>query len=487
MDAVSKNDLDVQLRRRRRSELRGVIAMALPAVITTTSRAAMDVADYIMVAQLPTNNAQAAILPAQVVMWSYIVLGLGIVMMVSTFAAQSLGRKDHREGAAYAWQGIYVSIFFGLLAAVVIMWVPDVVSWIGHDPGVQRDEVAYMRIALLTAGPTLIAEGLGWFFIGIHRPKVPMWTALEANVVNIAVSVVLVFGYCGFERMGIAGAAWGTMFAVCYRAVRLGASFLGWKLHESFATRTTWRLSLPRMRNLLRVGLPAGLQLASEVVVWAIFVNLLIGRKFGTEHLVANNAAWQYMRVAFMPTIGVGRALTSLVGRSIGEGDPDKARRETRIAAAMTVVYMTILSTIYCLFGEELVRLLAHDDSVARIGRGIMVCTAVFQFFDAISITYTSSLRGAGDTFVPSVFFVVTHWLIVVGGGWWISTTFPELGSIGPWIAASVLIGVTAIFLWVRWRKGAWTRIALFAEKRGSIADTALMMGPVDAAITPDA
>ena len=77
------------LREQRRAELRNVIAMAVPVVITTSSRALMDVTDYVMITQLDCTEAQAAILPAQLVMWVYIILGLGIVSLVSTFASQS--------------------------------------------------------------------------------------------------------------------------------------------------------------------------------------------------------------------------------------------------------------------------------------------------------------------------------------------------------------------------------------------------------------
>ena len=432
----------------------------------------MDVADYVMVARLPTEDAQAAILPAQVIMWSYIVFGMGVVTMVNTFAAQALGRKNEPESSAYAWQGIYVGVFFGVLAGVVVGFVPGVVAWIGHEPGVQINEIAYMRIALLTTGPTLIAEGLGWFFIGIHKPKVPMWTALEAIVLNVVVAGALIFGWFGLPAMGIAGAAWGTLIAVCYRMVRLLIVFMSPEIHRVYRTRETWRPSLPRVVNLARVGIPCGLQFMSEVVVWAIFVNLLVGKKFGTHHLIATNAAWQYMRIAFMPTIGAGRALTALVGKSIGQGDPGKAKRETRIAAIVTTIYMAVLSLAYFIFGEELIRLMSGSAEAAAIGRSVMICAAVFQLFDAWAITYTASLRGAGDTFGPSIFFVASHWLIIVGGGWWIASSFPELGSIGPWIAASVLIGVTALFLIVRWHRENWKKIDLFGGAGLRVAQT---------------
>lgn len=451
---------------RRRDELRNVIALTLPAVITTSARAAMDVADFIMVARLPDESAAAAILPAQVMTWTYIVLGVGIVCMVNTFAAQALGRKQYSECGAYAWQTLYISAFFGLLAGVAIPFVPHLVALIGHEPAVQAQEIIYIRIMLLTTGPTIVAEGLGWFFIGVHRPKTPMWTAIEANILNIALAYVMIFGKFGFPQMGIAGAGWATCIAVTYRMIRLWITLLSKSTDNAFQTRAQWCLSWPRLNNLLRVGLPNGLQITSEVIVWAVFVNVLVGRFFGTVHLIATNAAWQYMRISFMPAIGMGRAVTSLVGRSIGEGNPSRAMRETRFAALIALAFMGSLSIVYAIFGNDLIRLLKSDDEIAHIGRYIMICAAVFQIFDALAITYTSALRGAGDTFIPSFFFILSQWIIIVGGGWWIAATYPQWGSLGPWTAASTLIAVTAIFLWFRWRAGAWKKIDIFRNTR---------------------
>ena len=439
-----------------------MIAMSIPVVVTTSSRAMMDVADYIMITRLHVPEAQAAILPAQVIMWSYIIIGLGIASMVNTFASQSLGRGDHKECGAYAWQGLYLALFFGAVGLLVFPFLPALVRGIGHDAAVQVQELAYGRIALLTTAPTIAAAAFGWFFIGIHKPWVTMWSALEANVVNIVVSFVLMFGYLGFEPMGIAGAAWGTMAAVCYRTLRLMVTLLAPSVDKMFHCRVSWRPSWLRLKNLLRVGAPCGAQWFCDVVVWAIFVNVLVGRNFGTVHLIATNTAWQYMRISFLPTMGVGQALTALVGKSIGAGDPQRARREAGFALKITLLYMSTLSVIYVFFGGTLISWFNDAPDVVSIGATIMICTAVFQVFDALSIVYTSALRGAGDTFVPSMFFMVSNWVIIVGGGWAMVRWFPQLESLGPWIAASTLIVVAGIFLWLRWRSGAWMRITLF-------------------------
>ncbi len=451
-------------RRQRRGEVRNVIAMAIPVVITTSSRALMDIADYIMITCLGSDEAQAAILPGQMVMWVYIVLGMGIVSLVSTFASQSLGRKQYRECSTYAWQGLYIAAVAGVIAVVLRPFLPVLIAAIGHEPAVQELERAYTRVALLTAGPTIAANALGWFFVGIHRPWTTMWSVIEANAVNVVVSVVLIFGYLGFEPMGIVGAAWGTLAGVSYRAVRLAFSLVSPSMERVYASRHTWRPSGTKLRQLLRAGLPCGAHWVSEVLAWSVFVTVLVGTRFGTAHLVATNTAWQYLRMSFMPTVGVGQALTALVGKSIGAGDPQRAIRETRFAMIITLAYMGALSVVYGLFGRELIKLFNDDPAVAEIGAGIMICAAVFQLFDALGITYNSALRGAGDTFIPSAFFIISSWILIVGGGWLVATLWPGLGSLGPWLAASSFIIIAGVFLWWRWHGRAWMKIDLFRQ-----------------------
>jgi len=451
----------------RRDELRNVIAMTVPVVITTTSRAMMDVADYVMITGLHSDYAQAAILPAQMVMFTYIVLGMGTVSVVSTFVSQSLGRKKPRECGAYAWQVLYMAGVLGVIGVLLRPVLPHLVALFDHEPGVQVMEVTYARIAMLTVAPTTAAMGLAWYFIGIHRPRVAMWSALEANVVNIGVSLVLIYGNgaMGIEPMGIAGAAWGTLVGVSYRTARLVVSLMTPSMEARFASRSGWKPSWSKLRGLLRVGTPCGLHWVSEVAVWALFVNVLIGTKFGTAHLIATSTAWQYIRLSFMPTVGVGQALTSLVGKSIGAGHRERAIREARTAFVIALAYMGTLSATYLFFGKHLIALFNDNQEVVRIGAQVMICAAVFQLFDAVGITYNAALRGAGDTFWPSVFSVVSNWVLIIGGGWAMACLFPELKYVGPWIAASLLIVAIALFLWFRWHRRGWMKINLFDDE----------------------
>lgn len=439
--------------------------MAIPVVLTTSSRALMDFVDFSLVSRLPDENPQAAILPAQMLVWTYLILGMGTVSVVNTFASQALGRGRHADCSAYAWQSLYLSLIVGAIGVALIPGMGPLVRLIGHDPAIQVHELAYGRVAMLAGAATLAAQALGWFFIGIHRPWVAMWSVFEANLVNVCVSYVLIFGKLGFEPMGIAGAAWGTLVATTYRTLRLLITMLLPTTANPYDSRRTWRPSATKLRNFIRVGLPCGVRWFSEVVVWAAFVHVLIGSRFGIADLIATGAMWQYMRVGFMPTLGVGQALTALVGKSLGEGNPQRAIREVRWATGLAVAYMGSLSLLYAFFGAELIALFNDDPAVVSIGRKIMYCAAVFQLFDAVGIVYDSALRGAGDTFVPALFFALWTWLSILGGGWLLVTRFPELGSLGAWMAASGCIVVTGVFLWWRWHSRAWMRIDIFRSQ----------------------
>jgi len=234
-----------------------------------------------------------------------------------------------------------------------------------------------------------------------------------------------------------------------------------------------WRPCWSKTKDLLRVGLPCGCHWVSEVVVWSLFVTVLIGTTFGTVDLIATNTAWQYMRIAFMPTIGVGQALTALVGKSIGGHHPQRAIRETRIATWITIAYMGSLSVIYLFAGRYLISLFNDQPEVVALGGRIMICAAVFQLFDAIGISYNAALRGAGDTFVPSAFFVVSTWVIIIGGGWTAATLFPDWRCLGPWIAASCFIIITSLFLWWRWHSRVWMKIHLLPPDETDVSATA--------------
>ncbi|MCG3138149.1 MAG: Multidrug resistance protein NorM [Phycisphaerae bacterium] len=443
-------------------ELQRVLRMSIPMVISTCSPMIMRIVDFTFVSRLGTE-AQAAIVPAQMLPWCYIAMGMGVVSAVSTFAAQVLGKSQPQESGAYGWQSLYLSGLLGIGGLLFWPLIPGLIRLIDHAPEVQALEVDYIRVTLWSILPTLVAQALGSFFNGIHRPTITMRAAIEANGLNILMNYLLIFGVAGFPRMGFTGAAAGTLVAAVYQSGRLLLKYLHPVQAREFGTRQGWRWQRERMAAFLRISLPQGIQWLSEVVVWAIFINVLIGQ-FGTLALAASNVGWQYIRISFMPMVGVGQAVTALVGKAIGQQNIPQARRMTWAGVQLTMVYVGTLSVLYRLFSPELVKLFNQKEEVIAIGRQVLCCLAIFQFFDIIGQTFYYALRGAGDTRWPMVVFVISHWLILIGGGSLISYWLPSLGSVGPWMMATLLIILVAALLMMRWQGSAWEKINIFRQ-----------------------
>lgn len=440
--------------------LREILRLALPIIASMASATVMGFIDTWMIALVGTAEIAAG-MPAGIIAYTLTALPLGIAQCVSTFTAQALGRGTPDEGAAFAWQGLYLSLATGFACFALWPLAPGFFSLFGHEPEVVALEVTYFRMRLWGIGLSVAIGALSGFFYGIHRPKVPLFAMVAANLTNVLFCYMLLFGKLGAPALGLAGAALAMVLGFAVQATLLLGAFLSPACHTEFFTRTPWRLAWPRLRQLLHIGWPAGMQSAIDVLGWGVLIVLLVGR-FGKEHLAASNIAIQYMTISFMPGIGLAQALTALVGRYIGEGRVDLAVQRVHEALFLALSYMALMGVVYLICRAPFVALFNTDPVVIRVGSNILLCAAAFQVFDGMGFTFAGALRGAGDT----------HWtagitLALLFGvfaplslG---SVAFTNLQSLGPWLAGTVNVILLGLALWWRFTRGKWREINIFA------------------------
>jgi multidrug resistance protein, MATE family len=443
------------------SDLRLLLKISGPIIVATISQTMMRFVDFAMVSGLGTE-AQAAVGASGVTLFVLIGFWIGLMSCVNTFASQALGRNEPQECGAYVWQALYVAIFAEISALPLWPLVPSLFAFFAHGVNVVPQETIYMQIGLPSVGFFAAEVALSGFFNGVHRPSVSMVSALVANLLNGVGDYVLIYGKWGFPQMGVAGASLATTISMGFRVVWLIVAMLWPYYAEQFATRRMWRWDSKRMMNLLRVGFPAGVQFTMDILAWSVFMMWLVGR-FGPKHLAASNIVWQFLHLSFMPALGIGIGLTAVVGKAIGQGRPDKARRRSRIAMGLCGTYMASCGLMFFLLRGWLVGLFNHDAEVMALGQQLMICGAIFQVFDAMALVYSSSLKGAGDTIWPAVALVISCWILLVGGGSLLARVAPQLGALGPWMAATSYVIVLGLILAGRWWRGQWQKIDIFA------------------------
>lgn len=451
---------------------RRLLSLAGPIIASMISHTLMQFVDFAMVSRLGVD-AMAAVMPASIIVFSLMAFGMGLLTIVNTLVSQSLGRGRMHDCASYGWQGFYVAMGMGLLVLGVRPFVEEIFALTGHEPQVQAMEAIYLSVSLFSVGPALAGMGLSEFFAGVHRTGITTIAAVAGNVVNLAANWVLIFGHMGVEPMGIEGAAWGTVIGVSTQMMILLLWMLGPRFNSNFATRRYWRFHPQHMGRLIRVGTPAGIQHVADIFAFTIFTLVLIGRENGADGQVrfdqhqqaAHNLAVRYLHLAFLPTIGLSVATAAMVGRSIGEQRPGQARVVVRWATLFGMGYMGVIGLIYLLAGESLAGLMTNEPEVIDWARRLLALSAVFHLFSAMELVYGFALRGAGDVLRPTLYMVGLSSTILVGGGFLMSQWYPQLGSIGPWIAATVYIMLLAPVYYLRWRYGPWSRIDLFAGR----------------------
>lgn len=489
-----------------RSAIVEMLIVALPAVATMTSYTVMQFVDKLIVGQnlgpdalaAVGNGGLAAFVPASIVM--------GILTSVNTYVAQHLGAGRPERGAAYAWNGMWICLVtwavFLLPIAAALPWVfTGMRGALGIEqisPAVGAMEVSYGRILLVGMVLTVGARGISHFFYGIHRPVVVMVATFIANAINLLLTWTLVTGAFGAPALGIQGAAIATVIGGGLEVAIPMAVFLSPAWDRRYGTRCAWRPSTRHIREIMRIGWPAGVMFGNELTCWWIFMAGLVA-KFDPPDgpAVHNAAAWavlSYMHMSFMPAVGFSIAVQAVVGKCIGAGRPDLAVKRTWLGLRLAMTYMGACALVFVLLRHQLIAWFdpggvmpaADRAEMIQVGATLLILAAAFQVFDAIAITIVGALRGAGDTVWPGVATIILSWSCIVGGGWLAVTYFPRLESIGPWIAASAYVIILSLALLARFMGGKWRELRLTEGEPDAVSHAAELCPAAGEGLVPE-
>ena len=437
--------------------------MAAPTVAQMASYTCMGFIDTVILARYagPADVTPAtAAANGGLLALSIISLGIGLLFIVNTLVSQAYGRGDEHLCGRFLWQGVWFAAAFGTAVLAALPGVRHVFAWAGHEQRLAGLETAYVHVLLLSAGLKLAATAGEQFLLGVDRPFTVGVASFLAVAVNTLFAWALILGRLGFAPHGVAGSAWAQNVGVTSELLMVGGFAALPTLRRRFGVGD-WRPRAAAMAELLRIGVPSGLQLTAEVLAWSAF-SMWVMAPFGTEAMGANVFVFRYMSLSFMPAFGVGVAVTALVGRYIGRGRPDLAVARANLGFALTAAYMVLCGVCLFAFRRQLIGLFTGDPRVIAIGSRLLVFGAVYQLFDATYIVYSGGLRGAGDTLVPAVVLGTLCW---GGSSWWPPGRSPTAGRAGgrpargrrPWVYGLSL----STFMCLRFARGRWRHTPL--------------------------
>ncbi|MEZ6033605.1 MAG: MATE family efflux transporter [Planctomycetaceae bacterium] len=451
-----------------RSNLRELVVVALPLMLSAGSQSLMNAADRVILAGC-SEDALAAVTPASMLHWTIVCVPMGTVLYANTFISQFDGAGQKERMLSSFWQAVWLAIVSGFALWAFLPISRVLLPLTGHSPGVVELEAQYFNILCAGAPVHMLGTALSCFFSGRRRTRSVMLNSMAAVVANGGVSYLLTYGFGPIPALGIRGAAIGTVTARC---LELGM-YLVWILRESrrelLPLWSTCKLDRGLLLQFLRYGLPSGLHYFVDISGFTVF--LLIVGNLNNQALAATNIAFSINGLIFVPLLGFGTAIQTVVGHHIGGGDIRAARDTTRNAAMMSVLWTGGTAVILVLYPEWMLRpffLLADPEisggaditALARTAARLLYFVAAYSVFDALAVVYSSALRGAGDTVFPMLITLCSSWLIMVLPASIIIRS-DHATILQLWLTCTAHISFTGICMLLRYVSGRWQRIHL--------------------------
>ena len=455
---------------------REILSLAYPLILSTASMTVMHFVDRMFLSWY-SQSAIAAATPAGITSFTIVCFFMGVSQYTTTIVAQYYGAKENATCAAATWQGVFFSLASYGAILLLIPLGPAIFRWGGHSPELVELEVRYFSILMWGGGLVPLQSALSSFFTGRGDTKTTMIANVVGNVVNVVLDYGLIFGKWGLPEMGLTGAALATVLASIIPVAILTCLFLRSKNKRRYATHRV-QFNAPLFRKLLRYGLPAGSQFFLDIGCFTLFV-ILVGR-LGEVELAVTNIALTIDMLAFMPVIGISIATSTLVGQAMGRKEPDVAEKTTYSALMLALAYMGFMATIFVLFPGQLLGIfktrggdLGDFSAMLHYGRHLLIMVAIYSVFDALGMSFSAALKGAGDTRFVMWCSVIAGWTLFVPPVYLTVSVFRG-GLILAWVWATLYIIILGlVYLW-RFRKGKWKTIDMIGDDREAVSTQAL-------------
>lgn len=436
--------------------------ISLPLVASMMSSTVMTFTDRIFLGNYSLEALSASV-PASITAFLFLSFFLGVTEYVGVFVAQFSGAlKPERVGSAM-WQGLWFCVPSGVFLASLGLLAEPLFALGGHPAEIQELEVIYFRILTFGGGPFLIGLSLSCFFTGRGLTKPVMIVSAIAAALNIPLDYCLINGYGPFPELGIAGAGIATVVGYSLPVLMYGWLVFTKENDRKYHVMKAWHFDRELFRRFMKFGLPGGVEFFLDGFAITFFV-FMVGR-FGQAELAATNAVFSIYHLAFLPTIGMHIATSIMVGKSMGERNPDQAAYATKSVLHIALVYMGIMALLFVFMPEYLLELFrvkgeaaGNFDVVLQVGMVLMHYAAAFTLIDAVVIIYAGGLKGAGDTKYIMGAMGSAALLCMVG-------PLIAIYSMGirnihaPWLCLLTYVVVLAVLFMHRFRKGPWRRI----------------------------
>ena len=444
------------------TEVRALLGLAFPIIISQVATTAMGFVDAVMAGRVGPRDLAAVALGNSIWIPVFLLMS-GILLATTPKVAQRFGANSHQEIGPIVRQALWLALITGLCAAFVLLAAEPLLHLMNVAPDLIEPCMGYLHgiaSGMPAAGLYCVLRN---FSDGLGRTRPSMVLGLCALALNIPINYVFIYGHLGVPAMGGVGCGWATAIVMWFMA--LGMVAWTWRGAVYQSSRVYSHFEWPQwaiIKRLLSVGLPIGIAVFAESSIFAV-IALLIG-SLGATVVAGHQIALNFSSLVFMIPYSLGMAITVRVGQALGRQQPREARFVAGVGMGTALVWACMSASLILLLRQQIATVYTADPMVIEVATMLLMFAALYQFSDVIQVTAAGALRGYQDTRVTMILTLFAYWGIGLPVGYALGLTDwlgPANGPSGLWQGLIVGLTCAALMLSVRLTRSAKKRIRM--------------------------
>ena len=439
-------------------EFRYNLTLAYPVIIGLLGHTFVQLVDNIMVGQLGTAEL-AAVSLGNSFFFVAMSLGIGFSTAITPLMAEADGAKDVASARKVFIHGLMLCVFLGILLSAAVLFSKPLLYQMGQPEEVVELAYPYLQWVGISLVPLIFFQGFKQFSEGLSYTRPAMYATLIGNVINIILNYFLIFGFWIFPKLGVEGAAIGSLFARCSMLLFMGLYVRFSSKFVAYVQQITFQKpQMSLFRKIFKLGFPSALQMFFEVLFFtaAIWLSGILGK----NPQAANQIVLNLSSMTFMFAMGLGVTAMIRVGNQKGRKDIVRLR-EVAHSIFMLIFIFDVFFCLLFLSLNELLPWIYLDGSnpleytnvteVIQIASSLLIVSAFFQISDGLQAVVLGALRGLQDVNIPAWITFFSYGIFGFPIAYYLGI-HTELAATGIWIGLLSGLSASALLLFIRFR-----------------------------------
>lgn len=412
--------------------------------------------DNIMVGQLGTAEL-AAVSLGNSFMFIAMSIGIGFSTSITPLIAEADSSDNFSQAKSTFKNGLFLCTTLGVFLFLLVFLSKPLMNYMKQPEEVVALAFPYLNLVSFSLIPLIIFQAIKQFSDGMSMTKYPMYATLIANIINVILNYILIFGKFGFPEMGIVGAAYGTLISRIIMVIYLWLLLRNKERSKRIVRNIKFFvLDVLMIKKIINLGSLSAMQMFFEVAIFtaAIWLSGLLGK----NPQAANQIALNLSSMTFMIAMGLGVASMIRVGNQKGLQNYKELRRIAFSIFLLGIILAIFFAILFFVFHKSLpnlyvdlsdVKNYTDNMEVVSIASKLLIAAAFFQISDSIQVVILGALRGLQDVKIPTILTFISYWVVGFPVSYFLGKD-EMYGSFGIWLGLLAGLTTASILLFIR-------------------------------------